>query len=314
MPLYHTSAALLAFLTMLSSGGTLIIGRKFSTKTFWKDVRESDATVIQYVGETCRYLLAAPPQKDPETGENLDMKHKVKMAVGNGLRPDVWDRFKERFGIGTIAEFYASTEGITGTWNLSSNGFSSGAVGRHGLLVQTILGGSVAVVEVDWSTELPFRNPKTGLCKAVPLGQPGELLYRLNENDTKKSFQGYYNNKEATEEKIIRNVFRKGDAYFRTGDVIQTDGEGRWYFNDRIGDTFRWKSENVSTGVSPSPYLYPRRKQSATNTLKGSLPNPRPSLFYNGSQRLRHRTSSSRRPRWLRRYSPVPASRPLPSD
>jgi acyl-CoA synthetase (AMP-forming)/AMP-acid ligase II len=253
MPLYHTSAAILGFLSMLSSGRTLVIGRKFSTKTFWKDVRDSDATIIQYVGETCRYLLAAAPQRDPETGENLDTKHKVRMAFGNGLRPDVWDRFKKRFGIAAISEFYASTEGIGGTWNLSHNDFSSGAVGRNGVLLQILLGGSLAIVEVDWSTELPFRDSKTGLCKRVAQGKPGELLYKLDETDIKKTFQGYYNNKDATEGKIVRNVLRKGDAYYRTGDIIVSDADGRWYFNDRIGDTFRWKSENVSTSVSLSP-------------------------------------------------------------
>ncbi|KAI9766638.1 MAG: hypothetical protein M1840_006449 [Geoglossum simile] len=258
MPLYHTSAAILGFLSMLSSGGTIVIGRKFSTKTFWKDVRDSNATIIQYVGETCRYLLVAAPQRDPETGENLDMKHKVRMAFGNGLRPDVWDRFKKRFGIPAITEFFASTEGIGGTWNLSCNDFSSGAVGRNGLLVQALLGGSLAIVEVDWSTESPFRDPKTGLCKRVKSGKPGELLYKLDENDVEKTFQGYYNNKTATEGKIVRNVLRKGDAYYRTGDVVLLDTEGRWYFNDRIGDTFRWKSENVSTSeVSQTLGLHP---------------------------------------------------------
>ncbi|KAI9854986.1 MAG: hypothetical protein M1813_000593 [Trichoglossum hirsutum] len=251
MPLYHSSAALLGLLPILEGGASIIIGHKFSTKTFWKEVRESNATVIQYVGETCRYLLAAPPQLDPETGENIDRKHKVRIAFGNGLRPDVWDRFKERFGIGTIAEFYASTEGVSGTWNFSSNDFSSGAVGRNGMIVQAILGGILTtIVEVDWSTEEPLRDPKTGLCKPVERGQPGELLYKLDEKNIQRSFQGYFNNKNATEAKVMRNVLRKGDAYFRTGDVILADKEGRWYFNDRIGDTFRWKSENVSTSVS----------------------------------------------------------------
>jgi acyl-CoA synthetase (AMP-forming)/AMP-acid ligase II len=260
---------------MLAGGGTIVIGRKFSTKTFWKDVRKSNATVIQYVGETCRYLLAAPPERDPETGENIDKKHKVKIALGNGLRPDVWDRFKKRFNIGTIVEFYAATEGISGTWNLSSNGFSSGAVGRHGLLAQTFLGNTVKIVEIDWSTEQPLRDPKTGLCRPVRRGQPGELLYKLDENDIQKTFQGYYNNKSATEKKIVRNVLRKGDAYFRTGDVIRLDGENRWYFNDRIGDTFRWKSENVSTSVGSLPSLMKTDITTLLTHRKGSFPNPR---------------------------------------
>ena len=123
-----------------------------------------------------------------------------------------------------------------------------------GSLVQTLLGSTVSIVVVEWSTEQPLRDRKTGLCKPVRRGQPGELLYKLDENNIQRTFQGYYNNKNATEGKIVRNVLRKGDAYFRTGDVIRLDEEGRWYFNDRIGDTFRWKSENVSTAVSHFSY------------------------------------------------------------
>ena len=124
MPLYHTSAAILGFCSSLSYGITLIIGHRFSNKTFWQDVRTHNATIIQYVGETCRYLLAAPPQLDPSTGENLDHLNKVRIAFGNGMRPDVWDKFKARFDIPTIAEFYASTEGTASSWNLSTNSFA----------------------------------------------------------------------------------------------------------------------------------------------------------------------------------------------
>lgn len=99
MPLYHSAAACLGFSAALFTGATAAIGRKFSTKAFWKEVRETNSTIIQYVGETCRYLAVAPPETDPVTGENLDKKHRVRAAIGNGLRPDVWDRFKERFGI-----------------------------------------------------------------------------------------------------------------------------------------------------------------------------------------------------------------------
>ena len=99
MPLYHSSASCLGACGVLTRAATLAIGRKFSTKTFWKEVRATKSTIIQYVGETCRYLTVAPPEIDPVTGENLDKKHCVRVAVGNGLRPDVWDKFKERFGI-----------------------------------------------------------------------------------------------------------------------------------------------------------------------------------------------------------------------
>lgn len=205
------------------------------------------------MGETCRYLLAAPPQIDPVTGENLDTKNNVRMAFGNGLRPDIWNRFKQRFGIDTIGEFYAATEGTSGSWNLSSNDFSSGAVGRNGLLASALLGSQLAVVELDWETEQPLRVPNRknkkldNLCRKVPRGEPGELLYRVDAADIRKKFQGYFNNEKATESKIMRDVLAKGDAWFRTGDVLRWDKQGRWWFCDRIGDTFRWKSENVST-------------------------------------------------------------------
>jgi acyl-CoA synthetase (AMP-forming)/AMP-acid ligase II len=247
MPLYHSSAALLAICTTLYKGATVAVGKKFSTKTFWKECRESKATVIQYVGETCRYLLSAPPQFDPVTGENIDKKNDVRMAYGNGLRPDVWNRFKERFGISTIAEFYAATEGTSGSWNYSRNDFSKGAVGRNGFFGGLLLKRTWAIVELNWETEAPWRDPNTGFCKKVHVGEQGEMLYKLDASDTASLFQGYFNNSKSTSSKILRNVFVKGDAYFRTGDLISWDAEGRSYFNDRIGDTFRWKGENVST-------------------------------------------------------------------
>lgn len=247
MPLYHSSAAILGFITTLVAGTTIIVSRKFSARNFWKEVREQDATIIQYVGETMRYLLANPPDVDPVTGEDLDKKNNVRTAFGNGLRPDIWNNVKDRFDIETIAEFYAATEGTSGSWNRSSNDFAAGAIGRNGVVAGLILGRSIAIVELDHETEAPWRDPKTGLCKVVPRGDPGELLYALDPANISQDFQGYFNNDQATDSKILRDVVTKGDAWFRTGDVIRWDSEGRWFFSDRIGDTFRWKSENVST-------------------------------------------------------------------
>jgi acyl-CoA synthetase (AMP-forming)/AMP-acid ligase II len=181
------------------------------------------------------------------TGENLDKKNSVRMAVGNGLRPEIWNRFKERFGIETISEFYAATEGASGSFNYSRNDYSRGAIGRNGFLGWLLLRQTWHIVELDWETEAPWRDPVTGFCKKVKPGAPGEMLYKLDETDIQRTFQGYFNNKKSTEGKIMRDVFVKGDAYFRTGDVISWDSYGRSFFNDRIGDTFRWKSENVST-------------------------------------------------------------------
>ena len=247
MPLYHSSATVMCLANVLSSGATMGLGVRFSTKNFWADARRFNATMVQYVGETCRYLLAAPPQIDPATGENLDKKHKVRLAFGNGMRPDVWKRFKERFGVETVLEFYGATEGSLASWNLSRNDFSAGAVGRNGWLYNAIMWGTATIVAVDFATDMPWRDPKTGRCRRMPTGQPGEYIFKLPAEDIEKRFQGYYGDKQATAAKIIRDVFEKGDAWFRTGDVMRRDDEGRLYFNDRIGDTFRWKSENVST-------------------------------------------------------------------
>ena len=247
MPLYHSSASMLGFSATLYVGATVALGKKFSTKTFWDDYRDSNATIIQYVGETCWYLLAAAPQIDPKTGKNLDKKNSVRMAVGNGLRPDVWNRFKERFGIDTISEFYRATEGVSASFNYSRNDFSRGAIGRYGFFGSLLLKRSWHIVELDWETETLWRDPVTGFCKKVNPGEPGEMLYKLDETNIERTFQGYFENKRSTEGKIMRNVFVKGDVYFRTGNVLSWDHEGRIFFNDRIGDTFRWKSENVST-------------------------------------------------------------------
>ncbi|KAJ5041697.1 uncharacterized protein L3040_005267 [Drepanopeziza brunnea f. sp. 'multigermtubi'] len=247
MPLYHSSAAVLGFCTCLGVGATFSLGKKFSTKSFWPEVRATHATTIQYVGETCRYLLSAPPQIDPGTGENLDRKNNVRLAFGNGLRPDIWNRFKERFGIEAIAEFYTATESTSGAWNYSRNDFSKGAIGRIGTFGSLLVGGTQVMVELDWETEMPKRDPATGLCRPVNKGQAGELLYRLDPADITRKFQGYYGNAGSTDSKILRDVLAKGDAWFRTGDMISADAQGRCFFSDRIGDTFRWKSENVST-------------------------------------------------------------------
>ncbi|KAI1120894.1 acetyl-CoA synthetase-like protein [Nemania abortiva] len=257
MPLYHSSAMIMGFFHCFEAEAAFAIGRKFSTKTFWKDVRKHNATIIQYVGETCRYLVAAQPEIDPTTGEDLGKKHKVRMALGNGLRPDVWARFQERFGIESVAEFYSATESFGGTWNLCRNEFTRGAIGRNGWLYDLVMRRKHRIVARDHETDAPYRDPKTGLCVAVRRGEVGELLFALT-GDTAKDFQGYHNDPKATDSKIIRDVFKKGDAYFRSGDLVSWDLEGRMYFHDRIGDTFRWKSENVATTeVSATIGLHP---------------------------------------------------------
>lgn len=242
MPLYHASASVLGVGSSLHHGSAMSIGRKFSHKVFWPEVRASKATIIQYVGETCRYLLSAPPSPD-------DKAHHVRAAFGNGLRPDVWEAFKERFNIPTILEIYAATEAPAGLWNRATNTFASGAIARNGTLATLILKHGTAIIKIDHdSKDLdPLRDPKSGLCIRVDSNEPGELLYKIDADNFSQKFQGYFGNNKATSSKIIRDVKKKGDAYFRSGDSIRLDKEGRWWFIDRLGDTFRWKAENVST-------------------------------------------------------------------
>lgn len=241
MPLYHSAASMLCLLVCVRSRCACVLGRRFSPSTFWSTARATNATAIQYVGETCRYLLAQKPSK-------LDTQHRVRVAFGNGLRPDIWDKFRTRFGIDTIAEFYAATEGVGGMWNLSRNGLSAGAVGRSGTLLRALLGGVTTTVAFDLVNETPIRDPRTGLCRVLGPGESGEMLVRIPDPARiAESFPGYFNNPAASERKVIRDVAAKGDAYFRTGDLMRSDDEGRTFFLDRIGDTFRWKSENVAT-------------------------------------------------------------------
>ncbi|KAL8350024.1 hypothetical protein RB598_005390 [Gaeumannomyces tritici] len=248
MPLYHSTAIIMGLSPVLTRGATLAIGRKFSVSHFWDDVRHLEATMIQYVGETCRYLLTAPKQHDPATGQDMDRVHKVRVAHGNGLRPDVWKMFKERFGIETIVEFYGATEGSFATYNISKNDFSLGAVGRNGWIYRLLMWSAIAFVEVDFDTDQPWRDPKTGFCRRTSAGDPGEFLLKVPPgDDMAQRFQGYYGDAKATESKILRDAFSKGDAWLRTGDVMRFDADGLLFFHDRIGDTFRWKSENVST-------------------------------------------------------------------
>lgn len=236
-------------------GCALILGHKFGSKTFWSDVRASQATVIHYVGETCRYLLATPPSP-------LDAENNVRVAFGNGLRPDIWDQFKERFSIETINEFYGATEGSASGWNRSLNSHTRGAVGRSGTL-RRLLGKNI-IVEHDYDTELPGRDQRTGMCRMIdttkPGALPGEFISKLPEDPRERNtaFAGYYKDENANSAKILHDVLVKGDAYYRSGDILKVDHEGRMYFHDRIGDTFRWKSENVSTNeVAEALCLHP---------------------------------------------------------
>ncbi|KAF2263382.1 acetyl-CoA synthetase-like protein [Lojkania enalia] len=236
MPLYHGTGCTTAVSCMLS-GVTLCIGKKFSTSKFWGDIRDSDSTAFVYVGETARYLLANPPSEN-------DKKHKVRVMFGNGMRPDVWHRFVDRFGIETVSEFFNSTEGVFALINVCRGPFQATSVGHHGALLRRKFHDIYVPVEIDHETGGIYRDPKTGFAKRRSYEEGGEIIVQLPNEE---AFVGYYNNPKATQSKFERNVFKKGDLYYRTGDALRRDADGRWFFLDRLGDTFRWKSENVST-------------------------------------------------------------------
>ncbi len=230
LPLHHSVGGVAAIGAMLVSGGSVFIRDGFSARAFWREVVAAECTLFQYIGELCRYLLAAP--EDP-----LERRHALRLACGAGLRPEIWTPFKERFQIPRILEFYASTEGNFSLYNVEER---VGALGRP----PAFLGhrSPIALVEFDLEGEAPRRDAQ-GRCRRVSRGQAGEAIARI---DAATPFEGYAD-AEATTRKILRDVFAPGDAWFRSGDLLRQDAEGFYYFVDRIGDTFRWKGENVST-------------------------------------------------------------------
>ncbi|KAH6644999.1 AMP-binding enzyme [Truncatella angustata] len=238
MPLYHGTGGISA-MTQLLLGTTLCLAPKFSASRFWDDIRDSKATWFVYVGETLRYLLAAPPSP-------RDKDHNVHSIYGNGLRPDVWKQFRDRFGIEKIFEFFNSTEGVVQLDNPARGDFHAHSVGHHGLLLRNRFHGTFIPVAIDADSGEIARDPKTGFASRVPYDQGGEIIV-VHPSVHTPPFGGYHGNKEATEKKFVRDVFRKGDVYYRSGDALRRDSDGRWYFMDRLGDTFRWKGENVST-------------------------------------------------------------------
>ncbi|KAF8938107.1 hypothetical protein BGZ47_008738 [Haplosporangium gracile] len=249
LPLYHSAGAVLGICVAWVTGATVVLARKFSTSSFWDECRSNKVTVIQYIGEICRYLLNAPPSP-------MDKTHTIRMAHGNGMRPDVWNRFRDRFGIPLIGEWYASTEGtgILTNYNTGPNG--AGAIGYRGTLARTVDKG-LKIARFDIQTEELIRD-KNGRCIECVADEPGELLTIIDSSDPTRAFQGYHKNASANSKKVVADAFKVGDQYFRTGDILRRDADGYFYFGDRVGDTFRWKSENVSTAeVSEVLSTYP---------------------------------------------------------
>lgn len=224
LPLYHNNALTVSVGSALNSGAALALGKSFSASRFWDEVISYEATAFVYIGEICGYLLNQPPKP-------TDRAHKVRVIVGNGLRPAIWDEFTQRFGIPRVCEFYAASEGNTAFVNVFNVSKSTG-----------ICPSPVAFVEYDADSGEPARGAD-GRLRKVKRGEPGLMLSKIN---ALQPFDGY-TDKTASEKKLVRDAFKEGDVWFNTGDLMRSQGLGHAAFADRLGDTFRWKGENVAT-------------------------------------------------------------------
>ncbi|MBN1495712.1 MAG: long-chain-acyl-CoA synthetase [Spirochaetes bacterium] len=225
LPFFHTNALTVGWPPALYSGAAVAIRRKFSASGFVDDVKKFQATHFIYIGEVCRYLMAQPgvPGQDRTT---------LKYIIGNGLRPDIWKSFKKRYGIRKVYEFYGAAEGVGVLTNIMNFDYCVGMSLTP-----------YAIVKYDVENNSIVRD-KDGMAVKAKKGEPGLCIMEISE---KTPFSGY-SDKKKTEEKILRDVFRKGDAWFNTGDMLRNMGYGQAQFVDRLGDTFRWKGENVATG------------------------------------------------------------------
>jgi fatty-acyl-CoA synthase len=233
--MYHSIGGVVATGAVLVNGGSVVIRDRFSASQFWDDVVRWDCTLFQYIGELCRYLVRAAPHP-------REQAHRIRLCCGNGLRPDIWNEFKDRFQIPQILEFYAATEGNVTLFNCEGK---PGAIGRIPSFLEHR--SPTALVKCDIATGEVVRNDR-GHCIRCRAGEVGEAIGKISDAPSNMSgrFEGYTNSRDS-ENKILRNVFATGDAWFRTGDLMRKDNNGFFYFIDRLGDTFRWKGENVST-------------------------------------------------------------------
>lgn len=234
LPLYHDTGGICAVGLAFNTGGAIVLRKRFSASHFWDDIVKNECTIFVYIGEMFRYLVSQGVQEN-------ETKHKLKSCFGNGLRPDVWEKAEDRFKIPKIMEFYGSTEGNVFLANVTGH---KGAIGRKPKYLEKKI--NISLVKFDIETEMPVRD-ENGLCIFCAPDEVGEAVGYLDPNDPRGQFDGYANDANSTNQKILRNVKNQGDAYFRTGDLMRQDKAGYFYFVDRIGDTYRWKSENVST-------------------------------------------------------------------
>ncbi|MDB5740095.1 MAG: long-chain-acyl-CoA synthetase [Alphaproteobacteria bacterium] len=233
LPLYHSTGGVCAVGLAFLSGGALILKRKFSVHEFWGDIHKYNATMFEYIGELCRYLLNAPPSP-------LERGHRMRAITGNGLRPEIWEEFQQRFAIPRIVEFYGATESNVSMLNYDG---TVGAVGRVPDYLESML--PTRVIRFDVESEMPVRGTD-GLCIECGPDEVGECVGGMSKR-AGREFEGYTNRADS-DRKMLHDVFARGDTWFRTGDLMRRDGHGYFYFVDRIGDTFRWKGQNVSTG------------------------------------------------------------------
>ncbi|XP_014447617.1 solute carrier family 27 member 3 [Tupaia chinensis] len=231
LPLYHMSGSLLGIVGCLGIGATVVLKSKFSAGQFWEDCQQHGVTVFQYIGELCRYLVNQPPGK-------AERGHKVRLAVGSGLRPDTWERFVQRFGPLRVLETYGLTEGNVATFNYTGQ---RGAVGRASWLYKHVF--PFSLIRYDVTTGEPIRDAQ-GRCLATSPGEPGLLVAPVGPQSP---FLGYAGGPELAQGKLLKDVFQPGDVFFNTGDLLVCDDQGFLRFHDRTGDTFRWKGENVAT-------------------------------------------------------------------
>jgi fatty-acyl-CoA synthase len=229
LPLYHSIGGVVATGAVLVNGGSVVIREKFSARQFWDDVTRWDCTLVQYIGELCRYLVNGAPH--PREAE-----HRIRLCCGNGLRTNVWNELKTRFRIPQILEFYAATEGNMSLYNVDGK---PGAIGR----IPSYLAHRfpAALVKVDIETGQPLRDER-GFCIRCAPNEVGQAIGRIGKGISGAGgrFDGYTSRAE-TERKIFRDVFEERDAWFATGDLMRRDEQGYFYFVDRLGDTFRWK-------------------------------------------------------------------------
>ncbi len=234
LPMYHSVGGVVAVGAMLAGGGSVLIRPKFSASRFWDEVVDGECTVFQYIGELCRYLVNAAPH-------SRETEHRLRLCCGNGLRGDVWERFASRFHIPRILEFYASTEGNVSLYNCPGK---AGAIGQVPSFLKHRF--PIVLVRCDPITGALVRGAD-GLCVRCGPDEAGEAMGCIGDASGKhgRNFEGYTDD-AATGDKIARDVLAHGDAWFRTGDLMRMDDAGFFYFVDRIGDSFRWKGENVA--------------------------------------------------------------------